>query len=1123
MDVGCWLRSLGLEHCEAAFRENEIDETVLSDLTEDHFREIGIPLGARIKLLKAIAALEAGTKETSRRHPDAQRRQVTVMFSDLVGSTALAGRLDPEDLREIISAYQKCVAATVRRFGGYVAKYLGDGALAYFGYPQAHEDDAERAVRAGLQLIAAVTGLETHASLRTRVGIATGLVVVGDLIGSGEAQQREIVGKTANLAARLQEIAEPNTVVIPSQTRLLLGSLFELEDLGSCDLKGIDTPTRVWSVVGPSSVESRFEALRAGHLTALVGREEEMNVLLQRWSMARTGAGQVVLLSGEAGIGKSRLTAVLLERLSGELHARVRYFCSPQDTDSAFYPIIGQMERAASLARDDTLTAKLDKFDSLLAQTSTSEQDAALLAELLSLPNDGRYPALDLAPQQRRQKTIDALIRQIGVLACSSPILMILEDAHWIDPTSLEVLGRVVDRIASLRALFVITHRPEFQPPWLGQPHVTALTINRLTERDTETMLDRLIGEKVIPTSIRQAIFERADGVPLFIEEMTKSVLETGDEDEAQRTVGAIPSPVIAVPASLQASLMARLDRLGRAKEVAQIAAALGRDFSHSLLSAVANISNVRLQGALDQLVGAGLLFGQGRPPHSTYLFKHALVRDVAYGALLRASRRALHACIAETIESQFADVAEKQPQLLARHYTEAGLVEKAANLWAKAGQRSLERSAMMEAVAQCHAALKLLSTLPESEQCRRSELKVQIVLAKSLVAIHGAAALEPAQAYDRARVLCEILCDTVTLPWIVMGQWYACLISAKHRDGIKHAKTLLQLGKRRNENRATWKTLAKYGIGHCLFALGEFNNAQIYLEEALVLNQFELSGGGVATWAMGDARIIALGYLQQCYFVSGRLAKAQETERRALVYAASLAQPYARAVALVMNCRMHAIQRDVTVVSERAKELLALGDENGFLMFIAFGKIYLGWAMALGCEASAGAELCHTGIVVCRSAGIRLALSLHLGLYAEALYRADNRDRALTALREAVQEGLETDEHFWEAELFRLEGEFASDRALDLGRAETCLRQALAVARHQGARLLELRAATSLARLCVRSGRRAAVSETLMPIFASFEKEFDIAELTDARALLESCVAEAAVEQTTQIRVAPD
>jgi class 3 adenylate cyclase len=552
----------------------------------------------------------------------AERRQVTVMFSDLVGSTALSARMDPEDFREVISAYQNSVAESVGRFGGFVAKYMGDGVLIYFGYPQAHEDDAERAVRAGLQLVTAVGDLKTHAALQTRVGIATGVVVVGDLIGSGASQEQAIVGDTPNLAARLQGVAEPNSVVIAESTRKLVGGLFDFEVLGPQELKGISGPTAAWRALRPASVEGRFEAMHASGLTDLVGREEELDLLLRRWSKAKSCEGQVVLLSGEAGIGKSRLTAALLERLATEPHTRLRYFCSPQHTDSAFYPIISQMERAAGHAHDDTAQAKLDKLDSLLAESLAPSEDVALFAEMLSLPNDGRYPTLELAPNQRRQRTLEALITQIEALARRYPVLMIFEDAHWADPTSLEAFGRSVDQLRALGVLPIVTYRPEFEPPWVGQPHVTTLTVNRLGQREIAALIDRVTGNKPLLASIRQDIVERTDGIPLFIEEMTKAVLEASGEKSAEQAVTSIPAPSLGVPASLHASLMARLDRLGSAKEVAQIGAVIGREFSHALLAAVATKEEAALQAALDGLADAGLLFRQGTPPQATYLFK---------------------------------------------------------------------------------------------------------------------------------------------------------------------------------------------------------------------------------------------------------------------------------------------------------------------------------------------------------------------------------------------------------------------------------------------------------------------------------------------------------------------
>jgi class 3 adenylate cyclase len=605
-EIADWLEKLGMSEHAERFTEHKIDVSVLGHLTDQDLKDIGVPLGHRRKILTAIGELTGAAAATHKpatgMAPDiqdaAERRQIAVMFSDLVGSTALSARMDPEDLREVILAYQKCVTETVQRFDGFVARYMGDGVLAYFGYPRAHEDDAERAIRAGLELITAVSALKSSASLQTRVGIATGLVVVGDLIGSGEAQERGIVGETPNLAARLQGIAEANMVVICDSTRRLVGNLFELEDLGPRDLKGIARPARVWAALRVSSVASRFEALHATGLTALVGRDEESELLLRRWRRAKSGEGQVVLLSGEAGIGKSRLTAALLESLATERHARVRYFCSPQHTDSAFYPIIGQMERTAGLMHDDAPQARLDKLDAVLARTLTSIEDTALFAEMLSLPNDGRYPALELTPEQRRQRTLDALIFQMQALTRFRPLLIIFEDAHWSDPTSLEAFGRAMDRIASLRVLLIVTARPEFDPPWIGRPHVSVLIINRLAQREVSAMIDHLVGNKVLPASIRQDIIERADGIPLFVEEMTKAVLEAGSEGAAKHTAAAVPLLAPAVPASLHASLMARLDRLGATKEVAQIGAAIGREFSHALLAAVARRPEAELASA---------------------------------------------------------------------------------------------------------------------------------------------------------------------------------------------------------------------------------------------------------------------------------------------------------------------------------------------------------------------------------------------------------------------------------------------------------------------------------------------------------------------------------------------
>jgi class 3 adenylate cyclase/predicted ATPase len=1117
MDLGGWLRGLGLEQYEAAFRENAIDDTVLPDLTEEHLREIGMPLGARIKLLKAIAALREQTETIpttnaqSARPPveGAERRQLTVMFCDLVGSTALAASMDPEDLREVISAYQNCAAETVRRFDGFVAKFMGDGVLVYFGYPQAHEDDAERAIRAGLELVSALAGLKSGAPLQTRVGIATGVVVVGDLIGSGEAQERGIVGETPNLAARLQAIAEPNTVVIADNTRRLVGSLFEFKDLGLKDLKGIAGPARAWAALRPSLVESRFEALHASQLTALVGREEENELLLRRWSRAKTGEGQVVLLSGEAGIGKSRLTATLLEHLATEPHTRLRYFCSPQHTDSAFYPIIGQMERAARLAHDDTPTTRLEKLDALLAQTSTSAQDAALLARLLSLPNDGRYPALDLTPQQRRQKTIDALISQIEVLTRSSPVLMIFEDAHWTDPSSLELLGRTLDRIATLPVLLIVTFRPEFEPPWIRRPHVTTSTINRLGNREVGAMINRMIGNKPLPASIKQDIIDRTDGIPLFVEEMTKAVVEAGDEGEAQQTAATIPSTTLAVPATLHASLMARLDRLGGAKEVAQVGSAIGREFSHTLLISVMRHPEAKLGSTLDRLISAGLLFRQGVPPHSTYLFKHALVQDAAYSTLLREPRRALHGRIADVLANQFPEIAENQPELLARHCTEAGMVEKAAGLWGKAGRQSVERSALVEATEQFNRALDQIATLPSTPELRREQINLQVALITPLMHVKGYAAPETKAAEERARLLIEEAQalgeapdDPLLLFLLLYGFWVVNFMTFNGDAMRELAGQFLALAKKHG-------AAVPLVAGHRIMALslastGDIVQGRVHYDQALELYdpvEHQLLANRFGT----DSRVSILSFRSLVLWFLGYPEAALADAAQAIREGRETGQAATLMFALDITGVTQTFCGNHTTATTQFNELAATADKTGSTFWKAAAVAHHGWARAVASKASEVTELITDGITALRSTGtvwIPLLLAQLARGHAEVGQFAD----ASRTIGEAFTAIEASKERWYEAETDRVAGEIELlTPESDARKAEAYFERALAVAREQQAKSLELRAAMSMARLWRDQAKHQLARELLAPVYGWFTEGFDTLDLKEAKALLDA------------------
>jgi class 3 adenylate cyclase len=648
VDIAAWLRELGLERYEPAFRENEIDWEVLPELTEADLEKLGLLLGPRKKLLKAIAELSGkpialspeATPPPRPVRPEAERRQLTVLFCDLVGSTELSARLDPEEMREVIGAYQTAVAEVVRRWDGHLAKYMGDGALAYFGWPQAHEDDAERAVRAGLELVQTVAVLTPAASsaLQVRVGIATGHVVVGDLGSQGPSDKDSVVGETPNLAARLQALAEPGSVVISQATRRLVGGVFELDELGPQRLKGFAEPLVVWRISGESRAEGRFEAKSAASLTPLVGREEEIALLLRRWQQAKDGEGQVVLLSGEPGIGKSRLVRELRARFGDESHRRLTYQCSPYHQTSPLHPLIAQLEHAAGFERDDSPEAKLDKLERLLMLGSHQlDQALPLIAALINIPTDNRYRSLDLTPQRRKHWTLEVLLEQLQGLAAEQPILLVYEEVHWIDPTTEELLGMVIERVGRLPVLLLITFRPEFVPPWSGLPHLSTLALTRLGRREGAAMVDRVVGEKPLPPEVAGQIVAKTDGVPLFVEELTKTVLEAGllrERDDRYELAG--PLPPLAIPASLHDSLLARLDRLAPVKEVAQIGAVIGREFSHELLAAVANRPEPELQSALDQLIDTELIFRRGVPPDATYSFKHALVQDAAYGTLLK-------------------------------------------------------------------------------------------------------------------------------------------------------------------------------------------------------------------------------------------------------------------------------------------------------------------------------------------------------------------------------------------------------------------------------------------------------------------------------------------------------
>ena len=1113
-----WLASLGLSEYADRFAEHQIDFSILRDLTDRDLKgELGVvSLGDRRRLLRAIAHLAEAASAAPQLAPgfeasrgdEAERRQVTVMFSDLVGSTALSAYMDPEDLREIHSAYQQCAVEAVRRFDGFVARYMGDGVLVYFGYPQAHEDDAERAIRAGLELITAVTALKTRAFLQTRVGMATGLVVVGDLIGSGASQERGVVGETPNLAARLQGIAEPNTVVICNSTRRLLGNLFELEDLGPRVIKGIDRPTRAWAVLQASSVASRFEALHPMGLTALVGRKEELELLQRCWFKATGNEGQVVLLSGEAGIGKSRLTTAFLEFLADEGHVRLRYFCSPQHTDSALYPIVGQMERAAGLTRVDPPQTKLDKLDSVLKQTSTSAQDAALFAEMLSLPNDGRYPTLELTPQQRRQRTLEALVLQGEALARSCPVLMVFEDAHWADPTSLELFGRVVDWVRTRSVLLIVTFRPDFEPGWAGK-HVTPLSLTRLAPREVGVIIDHIVGNNPLPANIRQDIIERTDGIPLFVEEMTKAVLEAESEGEGQRAAALVPSRASAVPATLHASLMARLDRLGPAKELAQVGAAIGREFSHFLLTAVVRKPEMELQTTLDRLIGAGLLLQQGGAPSATYLFKHALVRDAAYSTLLREPRRALHARIAETLESQFADICENQPELLARHCTEAGLIEKAAALLGKAGLRSAQRSALVEASEQLRRALDQIATLTATPALRREEVKLQVALITPFLHVRGYAAPETRAAVERARLLIEQAEalgeppeDPLLLFSVLYGFWVANLVAFNGDVMRQLAAQFLALADKQTATGALM-------MGHRLMGLsllhtGDLVNGGAHLNRAITLYD-PAEHRPLATRFGQDIGAATLSWKSLACWLLGYPQTALADAEQALKVAREMGHSATLMYVLNFSAWTNIFCGNYAVANALVDEFSALKDKTGSLFWGAWGMMQRGFLMALTGKAPDAVQTITSGLTAMRATGTTMWMPLWLSYLTRANAEIGQFDDVRRGIGEAIVAVEAAKERWCEAEVNRIAGEIALlSPKPDLAKAEAYFERALAVAREQQAKSWELRAAMSMARLWRDHGRRPQARDILAPVYGWFTEGFGALDLKRAKAMLD-------------------
>ncbi|PDT39642.1 MULTISPECIES: adenylate/guanylate cyclase domain-containing protein [Sinorhizobium] len=1126
MNIATWLKSLGLEQYVPAFDDNAIDADILPRLTADDLKEIGVgALGHRKRILEAIAELQ-GQPETASRKPDsvspipmspsveqrgepgrpreAERRQLTVMFVDLVGSTALATRLDPEDMRDLLRQFQNTTAGEVLRFAGYVAKLMGDGVLAYFGWPQAHEDEAERAVRAALAVVSAVNGLPVKdgQQLSVRIGIATGVVVVGDLIGIGSAQENAVVGETPNLAARLQAIAEPGTVVISELTYRLIGNMFEITSIRPQKLAGFDTPVSAFKVIGEGGAESRFDALHANESAPLAGRDHDIALLLDRWRLAASGEGQVVELFGEAGIGKSRILQELREHMKDEPHTRLRYYCSPYHVESALYPVADQLLRAGGIRRTDPPERQLDLLEQLLAGSTRHPNDAIpLIAALLSIPTEGRYPKIDLMAQKQKTRTFEVLFEQLEALARSQPVLMLLEDAHFLDPTSAELFDQIAGRIQRLPVMLIATSRPEGAARWSGLPHATFLTLNRLSRAQAASIIAAMTGGKQLPAEVLDQILSKTEGVPLFVEELTKVVLESGLlEVRDGELVLAGPLPPLAVPATLHDSLMARLDRLDSIRDVAQVGAVIGREFTHELLAAATGLPELELERATSQLVAAGLVFRRGSDGQATYAFKHALVQDAAYSSLLHSRRQRLHARIALILEERFPEIVTTEPELLSHHFGQAGLLDRAVEYNELAGRRALSRSALTEARTRFDNALSGLSAIPPSEERSRRELSIQLALGSTHVAAHGFAAPPTADAYGRARQLCEELGETRLLFPVLYGLCLYHLYAAELAEARSAANRLLELAEPSNDRGLSF--FAHRAAGVSSLPAGEFVSARAHLEEALALYNPREHRSPAFVYAF-DPRVVCLDYLARTLLPLGFPDQALAANDEALAEAHRVGHRNSLALPLFFGGVIRQILGDHQGVQERCSELTRIASEAGFRFWLAGATMLNAWSIADTGDFDGGRRELQRGLAEWRDTGAEYMVPYFIALQAQLELRAGDPGAALVLLETAEARMERTKERWFAAEILRLHGEVLLQLGEDKARnSEDLLVEAMATARAQRARFWELRAALSL----VRAGLPApGACERLALIYSGFTEGLTLPDLQAAHALTET------------------
>jgi predicted ATPase/class 3 adenylate cyclase len=1062
------------------------------------------------------------------RPPDGERRQLTVEFIDLVGSTTLSQQLDPEDYHARVVAYQTVCQQVIARYEGHIAQYLGDGVLVYFGYPMAHEEDAVRAVRSGLEIVTAVSQLVYTPPLQVRIGIHTGPVVVGE-IGAGEHTERLALGETPNIAARVQGQANPDEVVISAATYRLVGGLFTCEDRGQPELKGVATPLTLYQVVKESDAHTHFEVSVQKGLTPLVGRESELGLLRQRWEQATEGEGQVVLLSGEPGIGKSRLVQELKDQIAQQSAVRIEFRCSPYYQNSALYPILEHVQQVLHFTPGDTPQAKLQKLAQTLGRYRFPQPDTVLLlAAFLSLPHP-EAASLTLTPQQQKQKTLDALFHWLFEEAEYAAVYTVWEDLHWADPSTLEFLALCLDQVPTTRMLMLLTFRPEFTPTWTARSHVSHLVLSRLGRKQTSAIVEQLTGGAVLPTEVLQQIVSKTDGVPLFVEELTKSVLESGKAQESLGFGGRLDRSVrsLGIPVTLQDALMARLDRLGTAKEVAQQGAVVGRELTYELLSAISSLSEATLQQELTKLVEAELLYQRGRPPQATYLFKHALVQETAYQSLLKSKRQHYHRQIAEVFETCFPDTAESQPELVAHHYTEAGLGAQAIVYWQRAGEQAVQRSANAEAITHLTKGLDLLPALPDTPERSRQELTLCTALGPALIATKGNAAPEVEQTYARAVELCRQIGETPQLFPVLFGLRSVYLVRGEVQRAHELGEQLLSLAESAQDSGFLLEARVALGNTSCL--RGDSAFAQTQFEHALRLYDPQRHRSHTFVYGL-DPGVFSLCRMCHVLWFRGYPDQALQKAHDALALAQEISHSFSSAIAGLHAAEIHLFRREPYAAQQHTEATITLCVEHKFANILGQAMIYRGWVLAQQGLHEEGIAQIRQGLVACQATGAVLFRSYYLAFLADSCCKAEQTKEGLNAVVEALAVVDKNGERLFEAELYRLKGELTLQEANQKAKgkrqkskvetnpqsltfnpqreveeeAEGYFLKAIDIARRQSAKSLELRATVSLARLWQCQGKRRKDHQMLSDIYGWFTEGLDTKDLREAKALLD-------------------